>query len=175
MTTRIRVLGIDPGYRLTGYGLIDTDGLQSRYLTSGKIPGVGSDSANRLKSIYFEIRRIVDEFHPDEVAVEKVFMHRNADSVLKLSQARAAAICGTFEHELVVYEYAARLVKKSVVGRGNADKVQVQHMVKALLGIETTLGADESDALAVALCHAHTQPLVRRLEQSRAVVAGTRR
>ena len=78
MTTRIRVLGIDPGYRLTGYGLIDTDGLQSRYLTSGKIPGVGSDSANRLKSIYFEIRRIVDEFHPDEVAVEKVFMQDKA-------------------------------------------------------------------------------------------------
>ncbi len=172
MTTRIRVLGIDPGYRLTGYGLIDTDGLQSRYLTSGKIPGVGSDSANRLKSIYFEIRRIVDEFHPDEVAVEKVFMHRNADSVLKLSHARAAAICGTFEHELVVYEYAARVVKKSVVGRGNADKVQVQHMVKALLGIETTLGADESDALAVALCHAHTRPLATRLEKNRVVAAG---
>ncbi len=172
MNTRIRVLGIDPGYRLTGYGLIDTDGQQSRYVNSGKIPGVGSDSANRLKSIYFEIRRIVDEFHPDEVAVEKVFMHRNADSVLKLSQARAAAICGTFEHELVVYEYAARVVKKSVVGRGNADKVQVQHMVKALLGIETTLGADESDALAVALCHAHTRPLATRLEKNRVGAAG---
>lgn len=174
MTTPIRVLGIDPGYRLTGYGLIDTDGQQSRYVNSGKIPGVGSDPATRLKSIYFEIRRIVDEFHPDEVAVEKVFMHRNADSVLKLGHARAAAICGTFERELVVYEYAARVVKKSVVGRGNADKVQVQHMVKALLGIEAVLGADESDALAVALCHAHTRPLGVRLENSQVVAAGTK-
>jgi crossover junction endodeoxyribonuclease RuvC len=175
MTTRVRVLGIDPGYRLTGYGLIDTDGQQSRHVASGNIQTANADTATRLKSIYLEVRRVVDEFHPDEVAVEKVFMHRNADSALKLGQARAAAICATFGTELVVYEYAARLVKQSVVGRGNADKVQVQHMVKALLAIEAALGADESDALAVALCHAHTRPLARRLEQSRVALAGTRR
>ena len=175
MTARIRVLGIDPGYRLTGYGLIDTDGQQSRHVASGNIKGVSADPAARLRSIYFEVRSIVDEYHPDEVAIEKVFMHRNADSALKLGQARAAAICATFGAEVVVYEYAARLVKQSVVGRGNADKVQVQHMVKALLAIEAALGVDESDALAVALCHAHTRPLARRLEQSRAALAGTRR
>ncbi len=117
MTARIRVLGIDPGYRLTGYGLIDTDGQQSRHVASGNIQTVSSDPATRLKSIYFEVRRIVDEYHPDEVAVEKVFMHRNADSALKLGQARAAAICATFGTEVVIYEYAARLVKQSVVGR----------------------------------------------------------
>ena len=97
MTTRVRVLGIDPGYRLTGYGLIDTDGQQSRHVASGNIQTAGADPATRLKSIYLEVRRVVDEFHPDEVAVEKVFMHRNADSALKLGQARAAAICATFE------------------------------------------------------------------------------
>jgi len=175
LNKRIRVLGIDPGYRLTGYGLIDTDGQESRHIASGNIRTVSSDPAGRLKSIFFEVRRIVVEYHPDEVAVEKVFMHRNADSALKLGQARAAAICATFGHELVVYEYAARAVKQAVVGRGSADKVQVQHMVKALLTIEAAMGADESDALAIALCHAHTRPLARRLEQSRAALAGTRR
>ena len=166
MTTTIRVLGIDPGYRLTGYGVIDTDGQASRHVASGSFRATHADPALRLKSIYVEIRTVVERFCPDEMAIEKVFMHRNADSALKLGQAQSAAICATFGSEIAVHEYAARAVKQSVVGRGGADKEQVQHMVKALLGIETDIGVDESDALAVALCHAHTRPLLKLLAEA---------
>lgn len=152
-----RILGIDPGSRVTGYGIIDSDGTRLRYVASGCIRTEATELAPRLKVIYGTVRALVEEHRPDEVAVERVFVHRNADSALKLGQARSAAICATFVDGVEVHEYAARAVKQAVVGQGGAEKVQVQHMVRALLKVDAALAADEADALAVALCHAHSR------------------
>jgi len=162
----MRILGIDPGSRITGYGVIDTDGLNARYIASGCIYAAEGPLPVRLKKIHAEMRTVVARFKPVQVAVEQVFMHRNADSALKLGQARAAAICATFDDDIECFEYAARAVKQSVVGRGSADKCQVQHMVKALLSLNAIPMPDEADALAVALCHAHQQPLNNRIAAS---------
>lgn len=158
-----RILGIDPGSRVTGYGVIDSDGVKLRYVASGCIRTEVAELAPRLKVIYAGVRALVDEHRPSEVAVEKVFVHRNADSALKLGQARSAAICATFTDGVEVHEYAARAVKQAVVGQGGAEKTQVQHMVQVLLRLGKTLLADEADALAVALCHAHSRTLAARL------------
>jgi crossover junction endodeoxyribonuclease RuvC len=158
-----RILGIDPGSRITGYGLIDSNGPATRYVASGCIRTEGDELPARLKIIFEGVRALVLEYRPGEVAIEKVFVHRNADSALKLGQARSAAICATFSDRVDVHEYAARAVKQAVVGQGGADKLQVQHMVRALLKLSSKPMADEADALAVALCHAHTRPLGARL------------
>ncbi len=126
----------------------------------------GDDLPPRLKVIFEGIGALVSQYHPAELAIERVFVHRNADSALKLGQARAAAICATFVGGMSVHEYAARAVKQAVVGQGGADKDQVQHMVRALLKLPEALAPDESDALAVALCHAHSRPLAARLALS---------
>lgn len=158
----MRILGIDPGSRITGYGIIDSDGASTCYVTSGCIRIAEENFGRRLERIYTEVRALIDAYAPHEVAIERVFVHRNADSALKLGQARAAAICGTFGGgtsggSLDLFEYAARRVKQAVVGRGGADKQQVQHMVKAILGLRATPQADEADALAIAICHAHSR------------------
>ena len=158
-----RILGIDPGSRVTGYGVIDSDGANVRYVASGCIRTEVAELAPRLKVIYAGVRALVEQHRPREVAVERVFVHRNADSALKLGQARSAAICATFSDGIDVHEYAARAVKQAVVGLGGAEKAQVQHMVKVLLKVATELAADEADALAVALCHAHSRTLAARL------------
>ncbi len=169
-----RILGIDPGSRITGYGVIDTNGIKTRYVSSGCIRMADAPLPRRLRQIYAGVRAIVTEFKPEQVAVELVFMHRNADSALKLGQARAAAICATFEEDIECFEYAARAVKQSVVGRGGADKFQVQHMVKTLLCLNAVPMPDEADALAVALCHAHHQPLADRIASSLQQPGGAR-
>lgn len=161
-----RILGIDPGSRVTGYGVIDCQGPVTRYVASGCIHTSGAELPPRLKAIYEGVRALVAEHRPGEVAVERVFMHKNADSALKLGQARAAAICATFAPGVEVHEYAARAVKQAVVGQGGADKLQVAHMVRALLSLPVALAPDEADALAVALCHAHSRPLATRLAQA---------
>ena len=163
----MRILGIDPGSRITGYGIVDSDGVSTHYVTSGCIRIAEENFGRRLERIYTEVRALIDAYAPHQVAIERVFVHRNADSALKLGQARAAAICGTFGGgtsgggtsggSLDLFEYAARRVKQAVVGRGGADKQQVQHMVKAILGLRATPQADEADALAIAICHAHSQ------------------
>lgn len=158
-----RILGIDPGSRVTGFGIVDSDGAKTRYVASGCIRTEGAELPPRLQAIFDGVRALVAEHRPTELAIERVFVHRNADSALKLGQARSAAICATFGGAIVVHEYAARAVKQAVVGTGGADKPQVQHMVRALLQLPAGLGADEADALAVALCHAHTRPLGARL------------
>ena len=158
-----RILGIDPGSRVTGYGLVDSNGVTTRYVASGCIRTQGDELPPRLKIIFEGVGALVSEYRPGEIAVEKVFVHRNADSALKLGQARSAAICATFTAGISVYEYAARSVKQALVGQGGADKDQVQHMVRALLQLPAALAPDESDALAVALCHAHSRPLAARL------------
>jgi crossover junction endodeoxyribonuclease RuvC len=158
-----RILGIDPGSRITGYGIIDSDGAKTRYVASGCIRVGDGAFPGRLNAIFSTIGDLVAEFAPRDVAVEQVFMHRNADSALKLGQARAAAICGTFGGDTVLYEYAAREIKQAVVGRGGAGKEQVQHMVRAILSLDDLPPADEADALAAAICHAHSRRLKRSL------------
>jgi crossover junction endodeoxyribonuclease RuvC len=154
----VRVLGIDPGFRMTGYGILDTNGQESRHVASGVIKAVRSDTvAGRLGIIFTEVRELVRTYEPAEMAVERVFVAKNADSALKLGQARAAAICAGFENEVPLFEYAAREVKQAIVGKGGAGKDQVQHMVRILLSLNEELQSDQSDALGIALCHAHTR------------------
>ncbi len=160
----MKIFGIDPGSRTTGYGVIDSKGNKSSHIGSGVIQTKEKDFQKRLKVIFTEIEELVDEYQPDVVAIENVFMHRNPDSALKLGQARAAAICGTFKQGLTVFEYAAREVKQAVVGSGAAEKEQVQYMVKIILGIKNKeLKLDESDALAIAICHAHSYSMDKKI------------
>jgi len=152
----MRILGIDPGSRVTGYGVIEVTGRTAKYVDSGCIRTGGGALPERLKKIYLGVGEIVEHYTPQEMAVEQVFMGRNADSALKLGQARAAAIWAAFEDDIVIFEYAARQIKQALVGKGSADKTQVQHMVKILLKLQGNPQMDASDALAVALCHFHT-------------------
>jgi crossover junction endodeoxyribonuclease RuvC len=161
----MKIFGIDPGSRTTGYGVIDSKGNKSSHIGSGVIQTKEKDFQKRLKVIFTEIEKLVDEYQPDVVAIENVFMHRNPDSALKLGQAKAAAICGTFNQGLTVFEYAAREVKQAVVGSGAAEKKQVQYMVKIILGIKNKeLKLDESDALAIAICHAHSYSMDKKID-----------
>lgn len=159
-----RILGIDPGSRFTGYGVIASDGRNSKHLVSGRIVVDKLAFCDRLGEIYKGIDTLIAEFEPDEVAIEQVFMHKSAGSALKLGQARGAAIAAAVVRGFHVNEYAPRLVKQSVVGTGSADKVQVGHMVKVLLNLKHVLSEDQSDALAIALCHAHVGEANKRLE-----------
>lgn len=159
----IRILGIDPGSRITGYGIIDSDGRRSVHVASGCIRTGETGLPARLRVIFEGVQDLMARFRPAAVAVEQVFMARNADSALKLGQARSAAICATFAAGAEIHEYAARAIKQAVVGIGHADKAQVSHMVAVLLNHREALQVDASDALAVALCHAHTSPLRARL------------
>lgn len=168
---RVRVLGLDPGSRATGYAVIECGGAATTYLASGAIRTDGDSFPERLQEIFAGVARLVGEYQPQEVAIERVFMHRNPDSALKLGQARGAALCGTFAGQPRVYEYAPREIKLAVVGTGAAQKEQVQLMVKQLLRLSGKPGADAADALAVALCHAHSRVLLASLQSAR----GTRR
>jgi len=156
---KVRILGLDPGSLRTGYAVVDIEGSRSAYVVSGAIRTRGSSLTERLQEIFAGVDRLVREFRPEEVAVERVFMHRNADSALKLGQARGAALSATFAIQARVFEYAPREVKLAVVGTGAAEKEQVQVMVKRLLGISGSLTPDAADALAIALCHAHSRRL----------------
>lgn len=156
MTATIRILGIDPGSRITGYGIVESDGTTTRALDWGGLKTEGEHS-DRLRQIFAGVGSIVATHQPDEIAIERVFVHKNADSALKLGQARSAALCATFGTELPIHEYAPREVKKALAGSGSADKSQVEHMVKMLLGLRDKLQADAADALAIAICHAHAR------------------
>jgi len=158
-----RILGIDPGSRITGYGIIELRDARPVYLTSGCIRVSSGPLAGRLHEIFSGVRAIVEEFTPTEAAIESVFMHRNADSALKLGQARGVAICAMVDAALAVSEYSPTQIKQAVVGRGNAAKEQVQHMVRALLGLPGAPQADAADALAAALCHVHTAQTAGRV------------
>ncbi len=155
------MLGLDPGSRTTGYGVIEYRTGQWRHVAHGCIVvPPGSAIAARLRWIFEGLSELVALHRPAEVAVERVFVNRNVDSALKLGQARGAALCAV-PHELAVFEYAPRAVKLALVGSGAAEKPQVAHMVRTVLGIEGRLAADAADALAVALCHAHSRQLAR--------------
>ncbi len=163
------ILGIDPGSRVTGYGVIDDSDGRWRYLDSGSIRTRGDDMPQRLAQILAGIQGLVRQFRPDAAAIEQVFMARNPDSALKLGQARGAAICALVPHIGEIAEYSPREVKQAIVGTGSADKTQIQHMVRALLSLNGTPAADAADALALALCHAHQRETRQRL-----VAAGSR-
>ncbi len=161
-----RILGIDPGSRITGYGIIDSDGRHSVHITSGCIRLQQDELPQRLGAIFQEITRLIETHHPAEMAIEAVFVSKNANSALKLGQARGAAICAGVVANLPVGEYAPRAIKQAIVGRGGADKTQVQQMVRRLLHLSCALSADQSDALAVALSHAHTETTLNRLARA---------
>lgn len=155
----MRILGIDPGSITLGYGIINFQNNTPVYVTSGCIKVGKQEWPQRLRQIYLDLSQIIQEYRPQKVAIEKVFVHKNAASALKLGQARGAAIVAAATHELCVAEYTAREVKQAVVGYGNADKAQVQHMIKAILSLSDVPAADAADALAVALCDGNTRKL----------------
>jgi len=162
-----RILGIDPGSRVTGYGIIESNGMQSRHLASGCIRAEDQPWPQRLGVIFSGVAEVVRQYAPREVAVEQVFFARNAASALKLGQARGAAVCAAISCDIPVSDYSPRSIKQAIVGKGNADKAQVQHMVGILLGIRDPIQSDAADALAVALCHQHTSHTLSRMAMMR--------
>ena len=170
--TAVRILGIDPGSRSMGVGVIDAsdDGRIAHVFHCAVEIAIEPDNfSRRLKQIFEELNAIIARWRPHEVAIERVFMSKNADSALKLGQARGAAICAVVSSQLDVVEYAPSEIKQAVVGTGGADKTQVQHMVGVLLSLEGKLQADAADALAVAMAHAHTRATVQRIGIPRAL------
>lgn len=153
------MLGIDPGSRVTGYGVVEVGAAGAVYLASGCIRPRGATFVERLGDIYEAVAALIDEHAPDEMAIEEVFLATNPASALKLGQARGVAIAAAVAQRLPVTEYAARSVKLAVVGTGKASKTQVQHMVRVLLRLSGTPAADAADALAIAICHVNTARL----------------
>ena len=159
MSPTRRILGIDPGLRVTGFGVIASDGVRLRYVTSGCIRMNSGDLPERLKVILRDLGTVIATHAPAEVAIEKVFVNVNPHSTLLLGQARGAAISAAVLAELPVAEYTALQIKQAVVGHGKAAKQQVQEMVRRLLALPATPSADAADALACAICHAHGEGL----------------
>lgn len=173
MTDRQRILGIDPGSRLTGFGVVDFVDDRAFYVASGSVRSVEGEFAARLRLIFRSVAEIAAEYRPDAVVLESIFVHRNAMSALKLGQARSAALCATFGLDVAVHEYAPREIKQAIVGNGGATKAQVQHMVVSLLQLAGEPSPDAADALAAALCHGHQRRLHTRLAGA-AAIAGLR-
>jgi len=155
----LRILGIDPGSRITGYGIVEVEGSRSRWIAHGRIRCDAGPLPERLLRILRELGTVIREYAPREAAIEEVFVKTNVGSALILGQARGAAICALAEAGLPVAEYAPARIKSAVVGSGRAEKAQVQHMMKVLLNLGEAPPADAADALAVALCHAHSRAL----------------
>jgi len=155
----VRILGIDPGLRVTGFGVIEQSGGRLRYVTSGCVRSGGGELAERLKAILDGLAEVIAANRPQQVAIEKVFVNVNPQSTLLLGQARGTAICAAVLARLQVAEYTALQVKQAVVGNGHAGKEQVQHMVRRLLDLPGDPSPDAADALACAICHAHGSAL----------------
>ncbi len=164
-STTTRILGIDPGSQRTGVGIIDVDAAgRTRHVHHAPLVLLGEgDFALRLKRLLHGLDALIEEYRPQEVAIERVFMGKSADAALKLGHARGAAICAAVLRELPVHEYAAKEIKLAVVGKGAAEKQQVQHMVGLMLSLTGKLQADAADALAVAITHAHVRATAQRL------------
>lgn len=158
------ILGIDPGTRTTGYGVISTSGNRHTYLSCGIIKTTGDDMAIRLHQIFEGICEVINTYHPNEASIEQVFMKKNVSSALKLGQARGAALVAMANRRLSVAEYSARHIKQAIVGYGGAEKQQVQHMIKVLLNLEKAPQTDAADALAIALCHANSRGSIARMK-----------
>jgi crossover junction endodeoxyribonuclease RuvC len=162
MTSPVRILGIDPGLRRTGWGLIESEGPRLVYVASGDVTSSNGESlAYRLRELFEGLRSVIDSFQPREAAVEETFVNENPRATLKLGQARGMALLAPALAGLSVAEYPPNLVKKSVVGAGHADKKQVMAMIGYLLPKATFKSADEADALAIAICHAHHRTINR--------------
>ena len=156
------ILGIDPGSRITGYGIIRTEGNRLVHVDNGAIvTGSSADFPLRLQKIYRQLSDVIDRFRPEAVAVENIFFATNVQSALKLGQARGAALVAGVNAGVPLFEYTALQVKQAVVGHGRASKDQVQKMLKALLNLPEVAQEDASDALAVAVCHAHSAHMNR--------------
>lgn len=167
------ILGIDPGSRITGYGVIQQKGNKCHYIASGCIRTKGDSLAPKLDMIFNGVSEIIHQYQPTEFGIEQVFMAKNPDSALKLGQARGAAIVAATQADLYVCEYSARQIKQAVSGSGGATKDQVQLMVMQILGLSGRPQADAADGLAVAICHAHTaQSLVAMAGQVKKTVRG---
>ena len=151
----VRILGIDPGLRATGYGVVDRDGSHLAYVASGCVRSVSGDLPARIGTILDGLREVIALHAPQQVAIEQVFVNVNPKSTLLLGQARGTAICAAVLSGLPIAEYTALQIKQAVVGKGHASKDQVQEMVRRLLSLSATPGADAADALACAICHAH--------------------
>ena len=163
MSDTVRILGIDPGLRVTGFGILERKGQRLDYVASGCIRTPKGELPERLKSILEGLIEVIAIHDPAEVAIEKVFVNVNPQSTLLLGQARGAAICAAVSRNLPVSEYTALQVKQSVVGNGHAAKEQVQEMVKRLLNLTGIPQADAADGLACAICHAHAGSLSYRM------------
>ncbi|MCG6896327.1 MAG: crossover junction endodeoxyribonuclease RuvC [Thiocapsa sp.] len=159
---RHRILGVDPGSRTTGFGVIDTDGQHSRWIASGTLRVAERRWPDRLGSIFDGIAAIVAEHQPQDMAVEQLIFARDPTAALKIGQARGAALCAGLKSGVSVYEYSPKTVKLAVVGTGGAEKAQVQQMVRVLLTLAEVPAEDEADALAIALCHAHSMGVPAR-------------
>lgn len=159
-----RILGIDPGSRITGYGVIESDGRKSIHIASGCIRMQQKEMPQRLGEIYRAVSQVIADYSPSEMAVEEVFVAKNPSSALKLGHARGAAVCAGVMAGLPIAEYTPRMIKQTVVGTGAADKEQVQHMIKLILQIKEKLTADQADALAVAISHAHSNSTLLNLK-----------
>ena len=161
------ILGIDPGSRKAGFGVVRAEKSKASYVTSGiiKLP-VHEPLGSRLGVLFTSINQIIDEFAPEQLAIEQIFLSRSVDAALKLGQARGAAIVACVQRGMKVYEYAARQIKQAVVGTGAADKGQVQHMVKTLLKLPAAPKEDAADALAAALCHVHSSHSLKMIAAS---------
>ena len=161
----VRILGLDPGSRRTGFGVIECRGTQLIAVAHGCLNVTAAAPTARLRLILEGLQELFSAHHPGEVAVERVFVSRNVDSALKLGQARGAALCAV-PAGTPVFEYAPRAIKLAVVGSGGAEKFQVAHMIRVLLGLSERPGADAADALAVAVCHAHARRLAQLAQQA---------
>ena len=161
------ILGVDPGSRLTGYGIINAVGNRLEYVTCGCIRLPDVDHPQRLKQIFDSLCKIIEEYAPQECAIEEVFLGKSVSSALKLGQARGSAMVACLHHDLPVAEYSARKVKQALVGHGSAEKGQVQHMVKVLLGVAGNVQEDAADALAIAICHANTKASLLKIAGAR--------
>lgn len=166
------ILGIDPGSRITGFGVVKAQNKDCIYVTSGCIRVSGTTIGARLKQIQVGIDEIIQVYCPNQAAIEQIFMFNNPGSALKLGQARGVALCSLANHDLDISEYSAKQVKQAVVGNGNAAKSQVQHMVQYFLQLNQKPQADAADALAVAICHFHTQNSLAHIKQANKIVKG---
>ncbi|MDF1654965.1 MAG: crossover junction endodeoxyribonuclease RuvC [Coxiellaceae bacterium] len=162
----MRILGIDPGSNITGYGIIDVVKSTEQLVTFGQIRTSGDDLGQKLYQIHSKLIEVITEYQPNEMAIEKVFVQHNVMSALKLGQARGAAITACAQFALELHEYSALQVKQAVVGYGQATKAQVQHMISTILKISPKPPADSADALAIALTHAHTRKWARLTQET---------
>lgn len=160
------ILGIDPGSRCTGFGLLSLQGTNLRYLHSGVIQCKQATMTERLQFIQSSLHHLIAQHQPQHVAIESIFTCRNPQSALKLGQARGVALAAVGKFNLPVAEYAPRLIKQAVVGKGSADKAQMRQVMKMLLKLETLPGPDEADALAIAWCHANNYQWQQRIKSA---------